>query len=159
MVSRDKEERSETDNAFNYCLRLLSIRDRSQYELEIKLKDKEFDPSIANSVISELARLSYIDDEKYACELARLRLKNKKWGKRRISMDLRSRGIDNGIINKALSLIDADDELAAAHEALSKWLKKNRVDRDTLDIKNKTKAYRHLNYRGFSGDIIREVLS
>ncbi|MCD8200830.1 MAG: RecX family transcriptional regulator, partial [Clostridia bacterium] len=75
--------------------------------------------------------------------------KNK--GKIRIAAELRSRGVDSGLVDSVLS--DYEDDQSEIVGALEKYMRgKER------DYKTRNKAFNYLYSRGYSSDDIREAV-
>jgi regulatory protein len=63
----------ERTRAKNAAYRLLTYRSRSRAEVIQKLKDREFDDAVINSVIADLVRLGYVNDRQFAEQWASVR--------------------------------------------------------------------------------------
>ncbi len=64
-VKKSKKE-STYKKAFDYSIRILSLRDYSTHKMRQKLKEKGFDPEHSEEVIDKLLELNYLRDEEYA---------------------------------------------------------------------------------------------
>jgi regulatory protein len=94
-------------------------------------------------VIDDLARMGYVDDERYAAALAEHRLL-RGWGPLRIEHDLAGAGVPEAVANAAIAALDRDDVRAAAARAIG-----DRVG---------AAAARRLAARGFDTDVDDDVL-
>ena len=83
--------------------RLLSMRPHSEKELAKKLRDKGFPETVIKEALEKLHDLKYLDDASFAMQQARNLAVNKLWGDRRISDDLREKGIAAGLIAQAIA--------------------------------------------------------
>ncbi len=141
-----------------YAMKLLSYRARSMREVELRLSEKGYGDDVVTVVIGSLSNEGYIDDERFARELADSRLRNKNWGAVKIASELRSKGLAMDIIDAVTGSIDEETELAAAKRAFSKWLRRCGLDNDNLEKSQSIKAARHLAQRGFSSSVVRRTI-
>ncbi|MEO6434905.1 MAG: RecX family transcriptional regulator [Tepidisphaeraceae bacterium] len=106
---------------FDGAIRLLASRLHSAAEMRRKLMRKEFGETIVNSVIDDLSRMGYLDDERFAKTKALAAAEHKKHGKRRARMELIKAGVKGDVADKALSdVYDAADTLSIARELARK---------------------------------------
>ena len=143
--------------ALNTALRILTRRDHSKYELSRKLKARGYTEDIIGDVVSECERFGYINDERTA-EVFIRQLYKKGYGLKRIRFELKSKGLRGkhvqGILAKSIS--EADERLCA-EKIFQKHA--NRFQRDTDELKRKDKVYRFLYGRGFSNDVISQIIA
>jgi regulatory protein len=127
------------------------------HELTLALKEREFDDSLIEETTCWLKELGYLNDQTFAAELASSRIRNKSWGRKKISFDLAKRGITAALIDSALEGFTEEKETSTAEEAFCKWIKKRGA---TLPLEKKIfeSAFRHLLSRGFPSAIIYRVL-
>ncbi len=141
------------------ALRFLSYRERTEHEMREKLAGaKEFTAKEIDSTIGYLLEASYLNDLRFATELAHSRLRNKAWGRYKIRLDLKKRKIADEIINKVIDGIDDETELKSANTAIRKWLRKSGTN-GPLSKKEFERAYRHLSARGFCAATALDVLA
>ena len=151
LLSGDEEKKAK-----EYAFNLLSYRDRSCRELRDRLKEKGYDKETIERVIRSLERSHLLDDEKFALAWGRDRLGKHPMGARLLSQELRQKGIDQGIIDRAIEhLYGETDEVQLATTAIER-----RKERYT-DLE-RHKAYKRMSdyllRRGFSWDVVRDVL-
>ena len=133
------------------ALRLLAGREHSRLELRRKLANHAESPEQLEALLDELTRKSQQSDERFA-EL-RSRVLSRKYGSSRITYDLRSKGVSDEVIEA--SVVEAQStELARAKEA---WRK--RFGSKPANALEKAKQMRFLQSRGFSFDMIKQVIS
>ena len=97
-----------TNPAYAKALRLLGRRDHFRAELAEKLRNKGFDDDEIERALDRLVELDLIDDERLAGRFAELRAVDRGWGRHRLEMELRKRGVDRHLAERASRL---DDEL------------------------------------------------
>lgn len=139
-----------------YALRLLTIKDRTERELEDRLERKGYDKDVVNAVIEEMKSLGYVDDKRYAMHFAELRAAYDKFGPYRILVELGRRGIPKDLAEDTVrSVFHEGREEANALELAMQWVTRKGTD-------DKEKAYRrlyaYLARRGFAPDVARKAL-
>ncbi len=137
----------------SYALRLLGIRDRSEYELRIKLQDKGYDPEMISGTIDQLKDAGFIDDRKTAESIIRYCKEGKLLGENGTKHYLKKRGIPEEII--AQMTTSAGEQIENAKILISKrekYLKK-------LPLKVKiNRLYGQLQRKGYGNEIINRVI-
>ena len=143
-------------SALNTALRILTRRDHSRYELIRKLKQRGFGREDIDEALSSCERLDYINDERTARIYIR-QLKRKGYGKKRIQLELRKKGLRGDPIT---SIVEASVSEADEREAAERIVKKNlkRFEREKDLQKRRDKIYRFLLTRGYSREVITETI-
>lgn len=135
------------------AVRYLTFKDRSEYEILNKLIDAGFDKNIAQNAVNELKVIGYLDDTRFAMKYLSERIRTKALSKKTLGYELKNKGIDNEIIEKALSEFEIDDYEVALREGKRKLGKY-----DLNDKKIEQKLCRFLLHRGFSYEIVDKVI-
>ena len=150
------ENDKECTRAKNIAYRYLSYRPRSYAEVERKLRDQGFGDVTVRTVLSNLIRLGYIDDEKFADQWAQSRVRLRGLGRRRIEQELRDKGVDRETARRALEdVLTADLEIETAKKAVERKLTTMRtLDRET----RRRRLAGFLERKGFSFAVIRHIL-
>ena len=104
--------RPQATNALDAGLRLLGRRAHSRVELRRKLRRKGYTDAEAETALSRLVELGYLDDQSFAEGLVRRRGAIR--GPLALSAELASRGVDRAHADAALAGFDAEAQLAAA---------------------------------------------
>ena len=149
-------EKKELVRAKNTAYRYLSYRPRSYAEVEKKLRDREFGEALVNAVLSDMIRLGYLDDEKFADQWVQGRVRLRGLGRRRIEQELRDKGVDRETIRRALtSLLTTELEIETAKKSAHRKLASMQtLDRDT----RRRRLAGFLERKGFSYEVIRSIL-
>ena len=144
------------DNGLNYAYRLLGYRARSVREIESRLEAKGYDRSTIRKVIDRLKDLNYLNDLEFARSWVNERMKSKPRGRALLRHELRSKGIDKGIIDSVIAeFIQPEDEYRMAKGIADQRLKhKGEGNTDKL----KKRIHDHLVRRGFAYDAVDQVL-
>ena len=87
-------DETESDKAYQKILHFLSYRDRSTYELEQKLKEKDFSENAIHEAISKASRLGLVDDDRFARNFVEHAFRAGK-GSRRAVNELSRKGFDD----------------------------------------------------------------
>lgn len=142
----------------NYLFRLIKFRIRSEKELKDKLKAKLYDGPTIEELIAYFKRLGYVNDKEFARSWIDYRL-SKPLALRAIEMELKQKGIGREIINELISEKKGTlNEFEIARELAKTRLEKIRCRKDK-DDKIRQKLYCYLSRRGFSSDIVSEVIN
>ncbi len=157
----DKEELKriafeiEKEQAENYAKLLLSYRERSPKEIEDRLKKRGYSEEVIHRVVSDLNEVGLLDKKRFARMWIKDRLGFSGKGKRFITMELLKKGLKREEIEEAFK--DSDfDELETAKRVAERYLSHLK---DTDPLKGRKKLYDHLVRRGFSFEVIEEVLN
>lgn len=134
------------------AMHLLEKQDRTQHNLEDKLRESDYPPVAVQAAVEYVASYHYIDDERYARSYVRMHQEGK--SKRRIQQDLMQKGVDRDVIALAL---EEEYEISEA-EMIRDLLRKKHYNPEEADAKERQKMYRFLMGRGFSTNDISKVL-
>jgi len=107
------------DSAFVAALKVLGRRDYFRSELAEKLSRAGFNSSETEAALVRCAELGYLDDPRLARRFVELRSVNRGWGPRRLEMELRSRGVEDGVAAEA-SRLTPEMAVAAMATAVSR---------------------------------------
>ena len=139
----------------DYCLKLITIKDRTEKELRDKLKEINFDENTIEEEIEFLSNYGYINDKRYAEHFTNDAINLKKWGKSRIRMELLRRGIDRNIIDDAIEEAFSDVE----DDRLYQEMEKRFNGADFSNMKERTRIFNFYLRRGFSPDEIKGAMN
>jgi regulatory protein len=135
-----------------YC----SYQERCVWELRRKLFEKGIQGPAVDTIIAELEASGFVNEERFARSYARGKFRIKRWGKGRISQELKLRQISSALIQLGLSEIDGEEYFATLkREAEKKWEKSKEKD----VYKKKYLVTHYLLSKGFEQDLIQEALS
>ena len=135
----------------------VAYRARTEYEVRQKLYRSGADEAAVEPTLERLRELGYLDDAAYALDYARARFANKGHGPQRVRSDLRRRGVKDALVEAALAdAFDEDEVLEAARaHAAKRW---PRLQREPDPYKRRGKLSDFLLRRGFSYDVVRQVV-
>lgn len=133
------------------ALRLLSQREHSRTELERKLAPHEEVPGELAKALDELQARDFINDGRAIESVVHRRAG--KWGAARVKQELTAKGLTGEAVAQALAGLK-DTELRRAQEV---WRKK--FGSPAPDPQTRAKHMRFLLTRGFSADVVRQVVT
>ncbi len=142
--------------ALDHAYRLLAIRSRSEREIRRRLRGKRHTKACVDQALSLLIEKGLVNDEKFAREWVRDRMRFAPKGAMAIKEELQNRGIDEDIVKTTLEDPElAYDEYALVEEIADKRLK---LMEGANRISKKKKIYDFLARRGFSFDVINDYI-
>ena len=119
-------------------------------DIRSKILRQGFSVEKAEEMIGYLQRNRYLDDSRYARAYASDKVRFAGWGRMKIRMGLKAKGMPDSVIAQALGYISEEDYA----EALNKVLAARARSLDLADVKDRQKLYRHLASRGFESNLI-----
>jgi len=131
----------------SYC----AYQERCHKEVVNKLREMRMIPEATDQIVVHLIDNNYLNEERFAQSFARGKFNIKKWGRKRITLELKQRDISRFNIKTAMKEIDdsayletfdilADKRLAQITE--TNWLKRRKKLAD------------YLLYRGWESDLV-----
>lgn len=153
--SHSFEEHIDSEQLYQRCLRKLSLKDRTIYEMRKWLKETELvEYQEVNALIDKLIQKGYLDDEKLCMEQIQA-LSNSLYGPKQIISKLKQRGVKEDCILACMEqskLKEYEFALAYATKAL-RQSQKSSITKTKNTIRNK------LMTRGYSNNTIEKVVS
>jgi regulatory protein len=131
-------------------MRYLARREHSRAELHSKLLPHVQEDEDLNAMLDELEDRNWLSDARATTQL--VRAKRSRFGTQRITHELRQKGIADALIANVIPELK-ETEFDTAREV---WQKK--FGAAPQNVKEKAKQVRFLQSRGFSMDVIFEVL-
>lgn len=145
---------------FDLALRHVQMRLHSRSELEKKLVRREYPPDIIDEVLSDLARLDYVNDNRFARTRAMAMAQHRHHGRRRAMVELLKCGVKREVAEAALDDVYSEggaggDPLAAARVLARKQAPRlKRLD----PMVARRRLAGMLQRRGFDYDTIKPVI-
>src|SRR3954453_20778884 len=141
---------------FDAAMYLLSFRLHSRAELYRKLGRREWGETVIEAVLEDLARMGYIDDERFAKTKALSAAQHKQHGRRRAFLELIKAGVKGNVAGKAVEdVYDATDTIGLARQlALKQAPRLRKLD----PMVARRRLLGMLQRRGFNYDDIRPVI-
>lgn len=136
-----------------YALDMITLRDRSEFEIRKKMTEKEYTAEEIASTVQWLKDKKFLDDERFVEHYVKYQLSIGRNGKQKIKLKLYQLGVNEELVHKYLSGND-DSEFENALCQAEKWLKRNTIEDK---YKQKEKLCRFLMGRGFGYDVFRNI--
>ena len=138
------------------AMNLLKNKDYTEEELRRKLINGEYPEKIIIQALEYVASYGYLDDLKYA--EAYISDNEKRKSPKMIENNLLKKGIRKDVIEKAWDRWRAKGGETDEREMIEELLRKRRYDPKNAELKEKQRTYAFLLRKGFSADLIMDVL-
>ncbi|MFA8449900.1 MAG: regulatory protein RecX [Bacteroidales bacterium] len=135
--------------AMKYC----AYQERCSNDIKEKLVNWGAFPNDIDSIINQLIDEKFIDDQRFANSYVRSKFTYNKWGKKKIFVMLKQKGIDKEIAEQALNEINEEDYL----QTVLNLIQKKTVKAEN-EFQRKQKVAAWLHSKGFEMDIIWKTL-
>ena len=132
-----------------------AYQERNQKEVESKLREYGLNEDEAGEIIIRLSREKLLDEERFACAFVRGKVRIKKWGRRRISQELKQKGISDYCIKVGMKEIDGDEYYQNLLDVLEK---RDRVEKERNLRLRRQKLTMFMTVKGYENDLIRMAL-
>lgn len=134
-----------------YC----AYQERCTQEVTRKIESWGFNEDKKAELLSHLENYGYLNNERFAEAFVSGKVRIKRWGRIKIKMALRMKGLPSSLIDQALREIDEDLYLLNLKNLTERKAGAVRSE-DEYEIRIKTSRY--LASRGFESDLIRNAL-
>ncbi len=130
-----------------YC----AYQERCHKEVVLKLRGMYMIPEAIDQIVAHLIQKNYMNEERFAQSYARGKFNIKKWGRNRITNELKRRQISKYNIKTALKEIDDNDYITTLN-----LLAKKRLGalREVNKLKKRKKLADYLLYRGWESHLV-----
>lgn len=136
----------------HYC----SYQERCHKDVVQKLQKMNMIPEAIDVIVVHLLNNNFLSEERFANAFARGKFRIKKWGKYRISRELKQRDIGKTLIAAALNQISDSDYLVTFHELAEK---RAVAIKETNLQKKKKKLADYLLYRGWESHLVYDKVN
>lgn len=135
----------------SYC----AYQERCHKEVRQKLKDMKMIPEAIDVIMVHLLEHNFLNEERFAKTFVRGKFRIKKWGRYRLTSELKLKGISKVNINQALKEISESDYNEVFHTLAEKrW---NSLTTTNI-LKKKRQFIDYLTYRGWESNRIYDKL-
>ena len=143
------------DEAREKIRRYCAYQERSQFQVEQKLKAYGLIVEVAEELLIELIQDNFLNEQRFADAFVRGKFNQKGWGRRKIEAELFKHRVSKPCIQKAFEQIEAHDYQEKLKViAQKKWDSLSGVRKP----QRKQKLIRYLQGRGYFYDEIKSVL-
>lgn len=137
--------------AASYC----SISEHCISDVEEKLKAWSVEPKESDKIIKHLLKEDFINEKRYSKAFVLDKFRMNKWGKIKISLALREKGLSKELITSALENIDQAEYEEQLARLLSNKLKTITYE---FEYEKQGKLFRFAQSRGFENEVIEKTL-
>lgn len=150
----DKHKSYTVDEALGRLQAYCAYQDRCHMEVEKKLREMRMIPQACEIIITKLIGDNFLNETRFAKSYARGRFRIKKWGKQRITLELKRRQVSAYNIKEGLKEIEEEEYLQTFYNLADKRLEQLENEKDIHTKKRKYVSY--LQYRGWESSLIFE---
>lgn len=145
---------NETYDIYNKCIKYISVRLRSIYEIKEYMKRKNIEPDLIEKTTYKLIENNLLNDEMFTKAFIKDKLNFTTMGPYRIELELKKHHIDSSIINKYIHEIDYDFLEEKINKQINKLIKSGK---NKPNLKNK--IYNNLLQLGYPSQLILKNLN
>jgi len=136
----------------NYCI----YQERCHYEVEQKMREFLLIPEAKDEIFLYLMKENYLNEERFTRSYIRGKFYIKHWGRNKIKMNLKQKGITEKLISKCMDEIDVDDYEKAFMKIYHDYFSKQK---GMKDYQKKSKTIKHLISKGYEYDVVLDVVN
>ena len=136
----------------NYC----SYQERCHQEVQQKLKDMHMIPEAIDFITVQLIQDNFLNEERFAKTYVRGKFIIKKWGRHRLTLELKRKNVSKNNINQALKEIDEQEYIDTFNSLVEKRLKSIK---EPNKLKKKKKLADYLLYRGWESHLVYDKVN
>lgn len=136
----------------HYC----AYQERSHSEVKEKLNNLGVWKKDQDIIIAQLIEEGYLNEERFAIAFAGGKFRIKRWGRVKISYELKQKQVSAYNIKKALNQIDESDYLNTLQKLHKERWNSLKEEKDKLTRLAKTRSY--LLQKGYEAEIVKEVM-
>ena len=140
-------------SAKDYAFRLLGLRRMTEYEIRQKLMLRHYPQDEIEEAIAACLHYGYINDDQYVSDYISDAFRIKEWGKNKIFIALRKKGIPSDVINEKIASCSVDER-----DILKRLFERKYRSAQSLSWPDKQKIAAQLARRGFSYPLISEII-
>ena len=138
-----------TNKIEHYC----AYQERCHEEVVAKLRTMKMDSDEIDQILVKLIADNFLNEERFACSFTRGKHRIKQWGKIRIVNELKSKRINQTLINIALKEITPEEYTSTFHALAERhW----ESIRESSSLKKRKKFCDYLLRRGFESNLVYE---
>ncbi|WP_235297541.1 regulatory protein RecX [Portibacter marinus] len=134
-----------------YCL----FTDRCHKEVRSKLLKENIYGDELEQIMAILIEEDFLNEERFAKAYAKGKFKQNKWGKKKIQMELKQRGLSDYCIRKGFEEIDDDDYDEMIR---SLWEKKWDQTREKNEYKKRQKVMNYMMGKGYGYEEVKMAI-
>ena len=141
--------------AFEKAARFCAYQERCHRDIERRLQEWNVDIDIQDEIVAELIQQNFLNEERFALAFVSGKVNIKRWGKYKITYELRSRNISDYVIKKAIGQIDEEQYILNLKTLIQL---KNSLIIAKNDFEKRMKLVKYLASRGYETSLINDNL-
>ena len=141
--------------AFEKAARFCAYQERCHRDIERRLQEWNVDIDIQDEIMAELIQQNFLNEERFALAFVSGKVNIKRWGKYKITYELRSRNISDYVIKKAIGQIDEEQYILNLKTLIQL---KNSLIIAKNDFEKRMKLVKYLASRGYETSLINDNL-
>jgi regulatory protein len=149
-------ENNLTNIALKKAMSLCARREYCSEDIRVKLDSWGINNPDSDNIISRLIRENFINDKRYAEAFVKDKYHHNKWGKVKITSQLRAKRIASEVIDSALATVDEDQYRQTIKDILASHRKFIKA-KNQFDLKGK--LLRFGLSKGFESHILYDILN
>lgn len=118
-MEKKKHKYSEQE-AYIKLSALCAVAEYCKHDMRKKMRNWELPEGAEEKIITRLVEERFVDEKRFAHAFVRDKFRYNRWGRVRISQELKMRHIDENVIEDALEEIEEDDNLQTLREIIEK---------------------------------------
>lgn len=142
------------DELFQKVASYCSLSEHCVSEIDQKLTSWKVEKSLKKKLIDKLLANDFINEKRYCKAFVNDKFRFNKWGKIKIALALRFKGLNEELIDEALSYIDEEEYLSILEDMLKSKLA---TFKDLTDYEKRGKLFRFAQGKGFEPAAIEKV--
>ena len=155
MSPEPRQRKSKTAaEALQSLMRLCARAEKSTGDARRLMRSWGVAEAEQQGVVDRLVALRFIDNSRYAEAYAREKSDLAGWGPRKIAMQLRAKGVERDIVERALATLDGDSQLKRLTERLQR---KMRTTKAANDYELRGKLLRYAMSLGYDYELAKEL--
>jgi len=155
--AKQLKDPTDPDHGYNYAIFLLGLRARTQGEIQKKMKDRGYTPSVIDQTVNKLIDLRYINDDEYLRSFIENQKEFGSHGYFWLKQKLMLRNVSSDIAEAALQeqFLEEDEE-----QVLSKFVTKELRGKSLkgFDYQEKQKFAAKCARRGFRQNLVHRLI-
>ncbi|HIX15424.1 MAG TPA: recombination regulator RecX [Candidatus Hungatella pullicola] len=136
--------------ALRKAVDILKTADRTEQELERKLRESGYPDSAVNYALQYLKNRHYVDDEGFGRRYMEYRTKGK--SKRQIQFELQQKGLDGQLIDQLMEESPVDEE-----RQIRDYIRKRGWEPEKMSLEKRRKAMASLARKGFHFEAVAKI--
>ena len=136
----------------NYCV----YQDRCHAEVEQKMRDFLLIPEAKDEIFLYLMKENYLNEERFTRSYIRGKFYIKHWGRNKIRMNLKQKGINEKLISNSMDEIYDEDYEKTLNKLFQNYIS---TLKGLKDYQKKSKTIRHLMSKGYEYESILDMMT